>query len=259
MAQISSVHIVLAGETLSQIAKKHKVSLDDLLEANQQIQNPNLIKIGQPINIPSLVAQANTQSPAGPPILFDGIHPAPGTTVANQAKYSTPPLTNTELNRAPASYDQVINQFAVGNNPRHLKFQGNTFCNIFLWDVTRAMGAEIPHWVSAKDEIAIPFSEGAREITINAGVDWLQKHGPSHGWQLTTDKGAQDNANLGKPAVVVWKNPIIGGHGHTAVIRPGSLTVKGPIIAQAGGINFNMGHLKDGFGTKSSVKYYRHD
>lgn len=259
MVQISSIYIVQPGDTLSQIAKKHKVSLNDLLEVNQQIQDPNRIRIGQAITILSSTPVIIAQPPAGPPILFDGTHPAPGTTVANQAKFSTPPLTNASLARNPNTYAQVIDQFAVGNNPRHLSAQGNTFCNIFMWDITRAMGVEIPHWVDAQDDIAVPFSTGAREITINSSVDWLQKHAAAHGWRVTNDKDAQANANQGKPAVVVWKNPIVGGHGHTAVIRPGTVTVKGPTIAQAGGINFNIGHLKDGFGVRPNVKYYLHD
>lgn len=259
MIQINATYIVQAGDTLGQIAKKHKISLEDLLEANQQITNPNLIHVGQAITIPSLTPVVIPQPPAGPPILYDGIHPAPGTTVANQAKYSTPPLTNTALARDPTVYAQVIDQFAVGHNPRHLPAQGNTFCNIFMWDVTRAMGVEIPHWVDASDSIAVPFSDGAREITINSGVDWLQKHAAAQGWKTADPQAAQDSANAGKPAVVVWKNPIPGGHGHTAVIRPGTITAKGPCIAQAGSMNFNLGQLKDGFGSKANVKYYIHE
>ena len=68
---------------------------------------------------------------------------------------------------------------------------------------------------------------------------------------------AQDNANLGNVSVAVWKNPT-GGHGHTAVIRPGFVTPRGVTIAQAGSTNFGIGHLVDGFGTKVGIEYYIH-
>lgn len=253
MPLITESYVVKQGDTLSQIAKRFHLSLPDLLEANQQINHIDTIQVGQAINVPD---------PASPPppaaFSFDGIHPAPGTTVAARERYTNPPLTNAEGNREVSTYTEVIDQFAVGHNPRHLPSSGFTFCNIFVWDVTRAMGAEIPHWIDALGNIAVPFSTGAQEITINAGVDWLKRFGDRHGWKLATIQQAQSNANEGKVAVVVWKNPIPGGHGHTAVIRPGSITTDGPLIAQAGAANFNAGRLKHGFGTRTGLQYYVH-
>lgn len=45
-------YTVKKGDTLSAIAKKYGITLEALLKANPQIKNPNLIKIGQVINIP---------------------------------------------------------------------------------------------------------------------------------------------------------------------------------------------------------------
>jgi hypothetical protein len=41
-----------SGDNLSTIAKKHIMSLPDLLTANPQIEDPNRIGIGDSINIP---------------------------------------------------------------------------------------------------------------------------------------------------------------------------------------------------------------
>ena len=60
----TSGHTVKRGETLSKIAKDHKLSLNDLIKANPQIKDPNLIVVGQQLNIP----QGNgVASPASQP------------------------------------------------------------------------------------------------------------------------------------------------------------------------------------------------
>jgi LysM domain len=272
MPEIESTYEVMPGDTLSRIAQAHGIPLQALLAANQQIDNPDLIFVGQKISIPS--AEEPTTTPAPPPAptgapptapthpTFDGIHPAPGTVSTSRANYVHPPLTDQPGQRDADVYAQVINQFAVGNNPRYLAGGGNTYCNIFVWDVTRAMGAEIPHWIDAAGNIAAPGAPHASEITINGGVIWMENHGvPQRGWRQVTPQEAQDAANAGSVAVVMWKNPT-GGHGHTAVIRPGSINSKGPASAQAGAINFNAGHVADGFGhlfNSAHLLYFSHD
>ncbi len=46
------IYVVVSGDTLWGIATKEGVSLRALLEANPQIKNKNLIRVGQPIRIP---------------------------------------------------------------------------------------------------------------------------------------------------------------------------------------------------------------
>jgi hypothetical protein len=76
----------------------------------------------------------------------------------------------------------VINQFAVENNARYLPVpnHGLTFCNIFSCDVTRAMGAEIPHWVKGTSYVIL-FSAAAQELSVNATVSWMIKHDTANG------------------------------------------------------------------------------
>lgn len=259
MPTITNIYEVQPGDTLSKIANKFGLSLSALLAANQQIVNPNVIKIGQKINIPGTEPTPPPQPAPGHTETYDGIHPAQGTFSMPQENYNHPPLTNAPGQRDPAIYSQLINQFAVGNNPRYLPNNGNTYCNIFAWDVSRAMGAEIPHWIDSAGNIMAPHAPNASEITINGGVNWMRNHGVTQfGFRSCTPQQAQDAANQGKLAVVMWKNTG-SGHGHVAVVRPGTLTSGGPEIAQAGRHNFNDGHVSLGFGQLGPLEYFCHD
>src|SRR5260221_2432086 len=200
MREMVDTNEVQTGETLSKIAASFGISVGDLLAANQQITNRDVIRVGQKINIPG-TTPAPAVTPAPGHAAYDGHHPAPGTTSTARALYSHPPLTNAPGQRDSAVYSQLIDQFAVRDNPRFLAGQGKTYCNIFVWDVTGAMGAEVPHWVDAGGNIAVPGAPGAFEININAGVTWMKNHGMSqNGWQSVTPAQAQDAANQGKKA-----------------------------------------------------------
>ncbi len=48
-----NTYIVQKGDTLTAIAKRNRILLSYLLRANPQIPNPDLIRVGQKINIPS--------------------------------------------------------------------------------------------------------------------------------------------------------------------------------------------------------------
>jgi LysM repeat protein len=60
----ADTHVVKRGETLSGIAKEHGVGLQKLIAANPQIENPNLILVGQHITVPS---KARKAAPAAEP------------------------------------------------------------------------------------------------------------------------------------------------------------------------------------------------
>lgn len=262
---LAGSHIVRSGETLSGIAQRYGVSLSNVISANPQIQNPNLIFAGQSVRIPSggtsgesvpasrpeTRPQGSQNTPSAPsvpapnlpPGRYDGRTPAPGTTRTDAWNPINPPLTNQAGNRSASNYDQVLNQLAVANNPRYAQRNGNTYCNIYVWDATKAMGAEIPHWVNG------------RELDANATVDWMRGTGANQGWRKISAEEAQSRANQGMPTVALWKNP--GGIGHVAMVRPGEIA-NGPAIAQAGARNFNNGHTGDSFGSRP-VEYWTHN
>ncbi|MCK6508532.1 chitosanase [Myxococcota bacterium] len=191
--------------------------------------------------------------------------PAPNTTPTPTriTSYTQPwrpidaPIQNRPGERNANTYAHVIDQFNVESNRRYQKNhqgQGETYCNIFAWDVTKAMGAEIPHWVDGNGN---PTGLGqGRELNANAGHDWLVNHGPRHGWRQVSAAEAQAAANNGQPAVASWKNP--GGIGHIGVVRPGEMRNGSPAAAQAGGRNFEDGHISDGFG-RAQPTYFIHD
>lgn len=190
---------------------------------------------------------------------YDGQTPAEGTYGMSVGHPTTPPLTSTPDARSGELYTEVIDQFAVGNNPRYAQNEQRTYCNIFAWDVTKAMGAEIPHWVDANGNSVAPATPGSQELRVNGMVEWLETHGERNGWHPISAEEAQARANEGKPAVALWRNPNPGQPGHVGIVRPGEYdTDKGPAIAQAGMQNFNHGHVTDGFGNLPVV-YYVHD
>jgi hypothetical protein len=171
------------------------------------------------------------------------------------------PVLSAPGRRDPFLYDSVIDQFRVSQSPRYRRDQQNkdeTYCNIFVWDVTKAMGAEIPHWVDGQGRRT---EDGVgSELDANALIGWLETSGAAAGWQEIDAARAQEVANRGYPVVAAWVNP--GGIGHLAVVRPGELSeTGGPAIAQSGTVNFNRGTVEQGFRAKEAgreVIYFYH-
>lgn len=175
-------------------------------------------------------------------------------------------LTSGASKRSPAAYRSVINQFDVENNPRYAvnqKGTGDTYCNIFVWDVTSAMGAEIPHRIER--DTGAPVSSGGDNIqSMNANrmTDWLNNYGPQYGWYEVSAEQAQALANRGSPAVAVWKNKE-GGHGHVQVVSPSEDGAydpsRGVAIAQAGRLLRNYTYITKIYSSRlKDVQYFAH-
>ncbi|PLT35497.1 CAP domain-containing protein [Bacillus sp. V5-8f] len=49
---------VVGGDTFWKIAAKHQVGVSELIKANPQISNPNYIRVGQTVNIPTIASQS---------------------------------------------------------------------------------------------------------------------------------------------------------------------------------------------------------
>ncbi len=188
---------------------------------------------------------------------YDGSSPARGTEKKPWVDINAP-LQNSPGNRDPDSYSDVLDQFAVESNSRYTKNQqgkDETYCNIFVWDATKAMGAEIPHWVDSKGN-PVPQGQGS-ELSANGTIGWLETHGVEQGWKVLTAEEAQAMANQGKPVVASWENPT--GIGHVAMVRPGEYSsATGPHLAQAGANNYNHTTVSETFRNKEVIYYY-HD
>jgi hypothetical protein len=159
--------------------------------------------------------------------------------------------------RSPERYLEVLRQFDVETNERYKPDSKDgkrrTWCNIFVWDSTSAMGCEVPHWYDEATGEATRVGRG-REMTANGMYRWLESFGPAHGWRKVGEDEAQDNANQGKPTIAAWLNT--GGIGHVAMVVPGN--PGWTTIAQAGRLNLFGVPLGRGFGA-AKPDFWTHD
>jgi len=169
-----------------------------------------------------------------------------------------PPICCAPGAREPQVLQQIISQFQVGCNERYRKNQrgaGETYCNIFLWDVSLALRCEIPHWAGPSGQ-PTRVGEG-QELDANSVIFWLREWGPRYGWVPAEAAGALVAANRGEPAVACWHNP--GGIGHVAVVRPGEARGDlGVPIAQAGETNSDRMYLYEAFPRRGQIEYFVH-
>lgn len=171
-------------------------------------------------------------------------------------------------------YDQVIDQFEVSTNPRYMtrdvipEFTNKkgevvasgeeTFCNIFVADVTWAMGLPVP-WVQDSNGNPYPMSTkitgDLTQLGANAMGTWLRTHGPRYEWKEVSGQEAQNNANSGLVTVATCD-------GHVGIVRPGEGKKIGntfwPMTAQAGwgpGKNPNNISANQGFAGRNPHYY----
>jgi hypothetical protein len=136
------------------------------------------------------------------------------------------PVRSQSGQRSASHYDASLAQFDVDHSARYRPRDGKTFCNIFCWDVTAAMGAEMPHWLTREGAPTWPSSI-AHETSANKLADLL----PAWGWKDCNEAHAIVMAAGGHPVVALWKNP--HGHGHMGMLEPLPRDII-PEIAMAG-------------------------
>jgi hypothetical protein len=171
------------------------------------------------------------------------------------------------------SYDKIVDQFAVEENPRYKPRQDGTalydadlritYCNTFVWDVTRAMGVEIPYWLDVYgNPNELELTERGWELWLpaywlsaNGMNQWLNQEGPRYGWREVSAEKAQELANLGHPTVASIYEP--QGFGHIGIVRPGKM-LNGPALAQAGTSNVNYAHVYDFF-PRENTQFFAHE
>ncbi len=66
-------YIVKSGDTLSQIAKDNGISVQEIMDKNPSIKDPNVIQAGQKIIIPGRPGEALEISLKGTPLTFDNL------------------------------------------------------------------------------------------------------------------------------------------------------------------------------------------
>lgn len=170
----------------------------------------------------------------------------------------SPKKTNAVGERSPEAYNEVMEAFEVSTNPRYQPRNGDTWCNIYVWDVTTAMGCEIPHYYNKTTGAPMTRSECLKnpgtyyEMSASRMTKWLEKYGAQYGWVECDEATAINSANQGMPTVTVGTDT-----GHVAMVAPQKEGETGVMISQAGGRNFEHGKLSNGFG-KHPVKYFYH-
>ncbi|MEX1307671.1 MAG: hypothetical protein AB1Z19_04010 [Eubacteriales bacterium] len=187
----------------------------------------------------SLIGTDATSNPLGSSYAYGATNGTYSTSgiPAEPWKPVMPSLTSHAGNRSARQYAQVINQFDVEKNKRYAPCGDKTYCNIFVWDVTRAMGAEIPHYFNVKNGAPKAYGDSdANQMSANGMCNWLKKHGQDYGWHRVSASKAQSLANQGKPVVTAWKNN--GGKGHVQMVCPSAdgryNAARGVTVAQAG-------------------------
>ena len=176
---------------------------------------------------------------------------------------ASPVVTSDEENRSVERYRAVLDQFSVETAERYRPGRDDyTYCNIFVWDVTSAMGAEIPHYTDPEtgEPRYYPDTKGAKAMGAIAIDNWLEEYGWQYGWTETDAVTAQQYANSGRPAVTS-----AGSLGHVQMVCPsedgGYDAIRGVTVAQAGRIVTNYAYLSGTYSTtgQQSVRYWVHN
>jgi len=158
-------------------------------------------------NVRSLELDADEESQTGTSEVYDGETPAEGTTDPEGWKAINAPVQSRPGRRSGRIYWSVIDQFAVGHNRRYdpdapLRPRSH----LFVWDVSRAMGCEVPHFV------------GGREMTVGQTVDWVRLESLSRGWRKLDAASALAAADRGELVLALPRDPKLK---LVVVVRPG--------------------------------------
>jgi LysM repeat protein len=132
---LASTHTVQPGDTLSGIAASSGVSLTNVEAANTWIKNPNLIYVGQKINVPdgrsgiTPAAPTYYQAPASSSTSSEGSDTSAAATGTSSASSGTSsastgtsaststPAASTSTGSSPSSFQQCVAWRESGNNP----------------------------------------------------------------------------------------------------------------------------------------------
>jgi hypothetical protein len=194
--------------------------------------------------MPPVHPEDDEPSVTAPSVRYDGNTPATELTSKDLWKALFAPLQSKENRRSKDVYLNVINQFAVGANPRYEpEAPDKPRAHIFVWDVSRAMGAEVPHFL------------GIKEQTLAQTVDWVRMEGPMKGWRKLPAGEALQMALLGYPVVAIPKDPKSKA---IAIVRPAPRGQDGqPRFASAGKKRGNDLGLFEALGA-FAAEYYTH-
>lgn len=164
------------------------------------------------------------------------------------------PLTNGTDNRSASAYLQVVATFAAAIVTEfYAPGGGFTWCNLFAWHLSIAMGCEIPHWIRGYETRANDLCDWLEHRLHNGGP----MQGPELGWSEVSELDARARANAGHPTFATWKNPVPQKSGHIAAVLPSATA--STIVAQAGRVCSLSVELSIAFGGAKPVRFWTHD
>jgi hypothetical protein len=162
--------------------------------------------------MPSVAAKAKTEEedePTAVGMKFDGKEVPKALQGRDVWIAVQAPLQSREGKRSRELLENVIRQFGVTVNPRYNEeAPGKSRGHIFVWDVSRAMNCEIPHFV------------GAKELTLAQTCDWVRHEGPMRLWKRLNADGAVEVANSGKLVIALPRDTRTK---HIAIVPPQEL------------------------------------
>ncbi|MGV3620156.1 MAG: hypothetical protein ACO1OB_05040 [Archangium sp.] len=172
---------------------------------------------------------------------FDGKNVPPELQNRDLWKAVPAPLQSVQGKRSEALYASVVKQFGVTVNPRYEEdAPGKGRGHIFVWDVSRAMNCEIPHFV------------GAKELSLVQTCDWLRHEGPMRGWKRANDYELLEGTSRGWMVVVMPKDRSIR---QIAIVAPQKDEGK-PRLTGVGLIRSDSATAKEMFGSNPLECFY---
>jgi LysM repeat protein len=121
------------GDTLSSLAKQYNVSVDELLKANPQITNPDVLQVGSSIQIPTNNFQGD-QWGSGLPTYDKGV----GTSADTMAKIKTGQYTDSPISQALAKKVRESVKFKMLPAEKLIDRQGT----IMSWALQESIGVK---------------------------------------------------------------------------------------------------------------------
>jgi hypothetical protein len=173
---------------------------------------------------------------------FDGLTAPADLTGRDTWRALQAPVQSKQGRREKALYEQVLKQFAVASNPRYAPdATDRDRSHIFLWDVSLAMGCEIPHFI------------GAKENNLSQTTDWVRHEAPMRGWVRCNSNDIYTVAGLGQLVVAVPKDQRLKG---LAVVHPQARAPL-PLVVSAGAKRGWGVALRDAIGV-TSCEFFTH-
>lgn len=177
------------------------------------------------------------------------------------APYNTPEerLANPDPARLEAAIEYLFTEMKADGSTqlrqdgirRYRPKPGQTYCNIFVNDVTRILYCEIPN---------NPMPTNVKNMRL-----WLDNEGAAAGWrELPSGEEAQQWANDGHVAIMLQNGTRAKKSDHIALVRPGvgqldDNNQRWPEVAQAGSIVGMDVQSRAVFTDTANIHFYGHD